>query len=1157
MTIRTFHPNKLAVGVALSLSLIAWTVEKSLAEETPLRVAVVDAGDNPSAPPVLLDLIVVQLSQQQGLVLLERQQIDAVLQEQERNLELAKIEAPETFVAAGRILGADALVLISANPPNEQGLQPIEVRIVETRRGVRFGEIVLVWSEDEQAVAEQIESATTFIASRLGRVQTSEGKFTVVSLAGFRTDELSQEAHRFKRNIEAWLEAWLASQPGIAVAERTKVLPLIDERKLASDLPAALGNADAAIDGTFKLDFSEQQPRVELKLRVIRKNGSVASHTLCAPLSDLTSLRESAGKTILGLLAVEKIKPNFDATSEAQLLSDEAERLLQIGRRYEALQRLTIAFALEPDSFQIQALLLQAGVQFAPDSEPIHLASGAMFYPTALFIADIAHRVVDKLDQRVPAPNDLHLYDPESLLSRAVDLGIGMEYRRHGKDDEISPEEAVQNEWYRASISDLYRRCLMVSKAIGDRCYSRTLLQGISFSMHWEETPESALELRRELLQRAAVVLQTDSDHDSILTNSNEFDLGSNKAWSNRIDLPDLYKSYASALADSDRPFLQARGERALAIHVFRMSEDKKLAMKHYRRFVDLIVEDLIPNYPNLAHDLGGYWLEIDHGREPRWLTDAEAGEMWSRVIRAAWASKCPRSTQPWESRIKATVIHLEEAGQVEQAQTLLQDCLDKLRNAPEGLTRQQVSRQWEQSSARLNVLLVELKARNPSQLPQNIETPKLAVECQPCLTLRQLEPELLRAIQLPKDIFKNQPEQRKQQQFDFLLPHLCKLAGIKATEDGFAVLCVVEEFPHGKAVNHNRHIHRLVVARLDQRGKYASSVLCSASIEPVDQEFAELRDNVLWPLATAVGNTFIAPPNHGILWIPRSGEPVHFSSQYLDQSSLTQRPAPFDTVWQLIPSGGKLYAGCGDPLTPTIYVIDYQQGVTTELLDTRALPEKHPMRSRKGFLMMAGPPGKLLFWAKSSRNPHSTDPRLGGDLFVMNLKDQSLRPAEIPIFLEWQFSLALKRLPYHDFPQSLGIGTPDGTLGIFNPEKQRVDWLVMAKNGTKPDTPSLVVGHAGMAVNQRYLLASQKKVGESVTNDWHKYYNFVVRVQADANFDWLLYNRDHPQPTKLVSPNLPPPGKVKQFLLDDRNHAFMMTSKEVFRIELPKLEDH
>jgi len=31
--------------------------------------------------------------------------------------------------------------------------------------------------------------------------------------------------------IESWLESWLASQPGIAVAERTEVLPLIDERK--------------------------------------------------------------------------------------------------------------------------------------------------------------------------------------------------------------------------------------------------------------------------------------------------------------------------------------------------------------------------------------------------------------------------------------------------------------------------------------------------------------------------------------------------------------------------------------------------------------------------------------------------------------------------------------------------------------------------------------------------------------------------------------------------------------------------------------------------------------------------------------------------------------------------------------------------------------
>ncbi len=184
--------------------------------EIPLRVALIDAGAKTSTPPALLDLLVVKLSQEKKLVVLERQEIATVLREQGRNLALADEKAKDDLIAAGRILGADALVLLSAESPNEQGLQPIEVRIVETSRGIRFGETVLMWSEDAQAIAEQIQSATEQIANRLGRVQNAKGKFTVVSLAGFRTDELSQEAHRFRRNLESWLESWLASQPIVA-----------------------------------------------------------------------------------------------------------------------------------------------------------------------------------------------------------------------------------------------------------------------------------------------------------------------------------------------------------------------------------------------------------------------------------------------------------------------------------------------------------------------------------------------------------------------------------------------------------------------------------------------------------------------------------------------------------------------------------------------------------------------------------------------------------------------------------------------------------------------------------------------------------------------------------------------------------------------------
>ncbi len=804
--------------IAVCSTFIVMFGDRARAEGTPLRVAVIDTGDKPSAPPALLDLLVVQLSQQESLVVLERQEIAAVLSEQGRNLTFAEKESQDSFVAAGRILGADALVLISADSPNDQGLQPIEARIIETRRGVRFGNTVLAWSEDEQAIAQQIQSATEQMVNRLRRIQNTKGKFTVVSLAGFRTDELSQEAHRFRRSIELWLESWLASQPGIAVAERTKVLPLIDERKLTSDLPTALGNADVTIDGTFKLNFNEQHPQVELTIRVIRKDRSVATHSLRAPIGNQANLRKSAGKAVLELLAVTSVDGLFDAEAEARLLTDEAERLLTFGRRYEALKRLTTAYALEPDNFRIQALLLHAGLWLG-GLDPSGASFDGSFYPTALFVSDVARQILDKIEQGVQLPSDLSFYETDTLIQTTIDF---CRLIRKCSEYGVPEHEATQHDWFRVAISDLYHHCLKITQKSGGRLYENSLWHGMSIGFYWAKTPEEALAERRNLIERADDLEDVSVMGESVLMNDFQFRLDRNLAWADRKDLQALLKTHYEGMVTSSRIILQARGEKGLAQYAFRELDDKELAMKHYRRFIDLIVNELIPNYPKITYDIGGFWLqEPTYVQDKISLTHEEAGELWSRVIRARWSRGCPRSSQVWEYRIKPTVFHLEKAGQVRQADVLLQDCLDWLKEAPKGLSQSKVSSQWKKTSARLLIVQEELRVRHPDLRKQQDVPADLAVKCQSCLTIRQLLPELEKADLFHKRHLQSlhASSQHIRHMTKFMLDRLWKLSGIVSTKDGYVVLCSGEEIYRAGVSEENTRRQRLVVIQLNSRG--------------------------------------------------------------------------------------------------------------------------------------------------------------------------------------------------------------------------------------------------------------------------------------------------------------------------------------------------
>lgn len=1112
--------------------------------EAPLRVALIDAGAKTSAPPALLDLLVVELSQQEGLVVLERQEIATVLSEQQRNLAIAGEASQADLVDAGRIFGADALVLITAEAPNKQGLQAIEARIVETRRGVRFGKTVFAWSKDGQAIAKQIASATEQIVGRLGRIQNAQGKFTLVSLAGFRTDELSQEAHRFKRNLESWLESWLASQPGIAVAERTTVLPLIAERKLSDDLPAALGEADVTIDGTFRLDFSQAEPQVELTVRVIRKDRTVATRSLHSPISEQAKLREAAGKAVLKILAIQAAAL-FDAKTEARLLTDEAERLLTLEQRSEAPKRLVTAYALEPDNLRIQALILHAGLGIG-DNDWNSVSYDDAFYSRALFLSNVARQVLDKIEQGVQPPNDLSFYQTDRLFKATLSF---CRLIRRCSEYGVPENVAVQHEWFRVAVSDLYHRTLKATQKRDSRLYEECLGLGMDIGFYWAKTPEEALAERRNLIERADDLDEVGIMGGWVLTNDFQFRLNRNKAWEGRKNLPALLKLHYEEMASSRRVILQARGEKGLAQYALRELDDRELAIKHYRRFIDLIVDELIPNYPKIKMDIGGFWLEELTDRQfDLGLTHEEAGELWSRVIRAAWSKQCPRASQPWVRRIKQTAFHLEKAGQARQADTLLQDCLDWLEEAPRGRPRSELSSQWKRTTSRLQILQAELAVRHPNLENGQVAILDFRVPCRSCLNLKNLQPEILKAALLPESILQKVSGDKNKHRIDFMLSHLCKLAGMTTTKEGYAVLCVIEEMPRN---NQNRRNHRVVVARLDRQGKFKSASLCTESFKQVGEEF---QDEILWPFATSEGSLFLAPPGNGVLWIPPAGEPIHFSSKYLEKSDATHQSTPFANAWQLIPIQGKLYVSSGPNVTrPTLYELDYRRRTTAELMNAHSLPKDHPLQQRRGFSLMVGPPGELLIWAhRDGRKPRKKGRVATGDLFLVNVENKSAHPAERPFHLNRRFFEFSMVSSFRGIEQSIGYGASDGSLAIFNPHVPEIEWLVPGSHETPPENSKIKLQRASLAINRYSVLTSQKKVGEALVNDWQKYHGVAVASKDQNSFDWLLYDRGNPNPRRLVADNLPDPKNVKRFLLDDQGQILMMTSKEVFRIQLP-----
>ncbi len=1120
------------------------------AEQPPLRVALVETGGKAAVPAELLDLLFVHLSQEENLSLLERQDIAALLQEQNRNLAFAGDKSKEDIIATGRILGADALVLLSANKPNKDGAQPVEVRIVETRRGLRFGGTVVAWSENEQEITQQVESVAEQAVRLLFRIRNAQGEYIVVSLAGFRTNEVSEDAHRVRRNLESWLEFWLASQSGIVVAERQQVLPLIEERKLSQDLPESLGEADAVVDGRFQLEFTQQDPQLQLTVRVVHKDHTFSLQEFSGPLDELSVLRKEVAAAVLMFLSPETKGIPFDYQAEAQTLFAGAERMLAVGRRGEASKLLTAAYALKPDDFRVCCMLVQTGIVTNVDTRDERYAH--QYYPQALFLSDVASQVLDHLQ------TNLQEIDYVDRILRSVErLGYRIEVSGYGERQPTQHEKA-QHEWLTSSFESLFKRYLAVAKTVGGQSYRAAVRLGLVSGHHWAKTPEDAFKQRHELLDLCFVESKGDQGFLEILTYCGQFHPDRHLPWKQVDGLSEVHKEYLKELVDSDNPFLRARGIRGLAEWVFIHGQDRDKAAELYQNFIDIVVDEIIRENPKIGYYVGGSWLDYYSLHDP-FLTDEEMGTQWNRVIHACWSKGCPRSSQPWVHRITLTIEHLEKAGLLKEAELLLQECIDQLEAAESKLSsKQKRHNQWPRTAARLRILLSELVSRHPDLGSDESEVSDLAVDCQPGLTMQHLTAEIRRAEQVfIDDLQKFNPSNRRPNntEFDrgvrFAMERFWYFLGMTQTADGYVVICGREKHTPFRDKAKRKYAQWLLVVRLNKQGQFQSAKLHPEPIERISAPVGELREHHLWPVCTAGDDLFVAGGN-GLLWFPKDESPVHFSSSHMDKSDLSHRPAPFDHVQEMVALEGKLFVkGGNDPRKPKLYELDYLKSTTMEFLDAQNLPADSPFAGREGFSIMAGPAGTLLVWARPDITRKKRPPNAaGGDLFLVNMKDKSIRQSDQPLFL----SFAFFQIPgdYQSFKgiaQTIGYGTRNGDLAIFNPRTVTLNWYVTS-NQAKSSKAELV--RAGLTANEQRMLASQKRVGNSIINDWRKYHNVIVRHGADADFHWLLYERSNPIPQRLAAANLPPAGKVKQFLMDDQNQVLMMTGKEVLRVEIP-----
>jgi len=236
------------------------TPEKPVAA-APLRTWAVLLSDD-LRTPALEDQVLAALGDEAGITLVNRERLDLLARELALE-ELGNALATARRVTAGRILRADALVVLSRDPTAGKGF--VRLTICECRTGARLhvGSVDLAEGKADEAAAKILSDI------RRTRTRFANGVTRVYGVLPFVSRCLTHRYDYLQKGYAELLAAGLSAVPGMAVIE------IEEARRIAREL-ALRGDADLArsvpvfVEGEFEVPHSatEQQAAVTLRVSV-------------------------------------------------------------------------------------------------------------------------------------------------------------------------------------------------------------------------------------------------------------------------------------------------------------------------------------------------------------------------------------------------------------------------------------------------------------------------------------------------------------------------------------------------------------------------------------------------------------------------------------------------------------------------------------------------------------------------------------------------------------------------------------------------------------------------------------------------------------------------------------------------------------------------
>lgn len=275
------------------------------------RIAVVSGQEGQE----LVDLLTANLSQNKELELVERSEIEKVVQEHQLSLNGALSQQ----VRFSQFVRADGVLMLDVEGRKAKE-KMVRVRLMAADPGVVILDVALPFDSGKLDASAKLVSQR--VTPLMPKLKVQRGSAIPISILNIRA--LLETNGSLEREVGDLLASRLTREPSVFVLERRKLGLLSDEKNFSSESAGAFWDGAELLDGSIDTRPGEDS-EISITLRLRQRNGAGDTQfKATGKRSNLRDVVEKLAGDILTALGRQPTAADWDPEAEAQEYLDEA-----------------------------------------------------------------------------------------------------------------------------------------------------------------------------------------------------------------------------------------------------------------------------------------------------------------------------------------------------------------------------------------------------------------------------------------------------------------------------------------------------------------------------------------------------------------------------------------------------------------------------------------------------------------------------------------------------------------------------------------------------------------------------------------------------------------------------------------------------------------